>query len=97
MKTLKEKLQEYLAEMQATAKKFEELMNTPGIVWPELEGGEFKEGEEVIVTGDKRALDHGMPIGTIGRVIEVDDNCAYCSFPTDDKRWVGFEDLKRVK
>jgi hypothetical protein len=37
MKTLKEELQGCLSEMQATAKKFEELMNTPGITWPELE------------------------------------------------------------
>lgn len=37
MKTLKDELRECLSEMQETAKKFEKLMNTPGIEWPVLE------------------------------------------------------------
>jgi len=89
MKTLKEELQGCLSEMQATAKKFEELMNAPGITWPELEVPE-RLGKVI------RAMPYfAFPAGSIVTIMDNSEGEAYrCSCPGFDYwQWIDAVDL----
>jgi hypothetical protein len=77
MKTLKEELQGCLSEMQATAKKFEELMNTPGITWPELECV-IRKGERAVLLSTDGTM--GYEVGDIVTATENDFSGGWCNF-----------------
>ncbi|HBE41229.1 MAG TPA: hypothetical protein DDW27_08505 [Bacteroidales bacterium] len=80
MKTLKEELQGCLSEMQSTAKKFEELMNTPGITWPELEEPQPERLGKIIGC----SFWHQFPIGATVNVLYQTGNKYECSCPGFD-------------
>jgi len=81
MKTLKEELQGCLSEMQATAKKFEGLMNTPGITWPELEVPE----QLGTIIGKRGPMNHSFEIGEIVEILKRDFDGDYNCKRVSDK------------
>ena len=91
MKTLKEELQGCLSEMQSTAKKFEELMNTPGITWPELEEPQPERIGKIIGC----SYWHQFPIGAMVTILSRNLEGKYeCSCPGFDfNQFIASEDI----
>jgi hypothetical protein len=70
MTTIADELKQCLPEMQTASDKMKKLLDTPGIVWPEVE--ELKTIDTVIINGDPY------------REVEVSDEngCDGCAFLT---------------
>lgn len=69
MKTLKNELNECLAEMKTAMKKIEKLTQTPGIAWPDLH---HSVPLAVVINNNYDGLNHGFAIGDVVKVNDVD-------------------------
>lgn len=96
MKTLKEELQDCLAEMKACQAETEKLLNDPRITWPKI-NDDIRTGDVCEVIGnDTPKLRHYYNIGSMVKVIDINFHIAECKDIFGKEQSVHFNDLKKI-